>query len=330
MYTFSDESGRFEESINSDIGIFVIVSLPDSALAKFIEFLVKNFGDKASELKGSKLLFKDRENIIKYIGKHPEIKFSAFVYDHKSTSATAIKDHHARQIKKADESIEKLKPIAVYPTLVPSIELARNQLRKLSEAEYLKVILHTIAFQAWQKLFLFDFMYFPENRDSWEFHHIIDMQNQPFTFPSLVYFLLLGSQNQLSPEPPTTNYPEQWESSHPFFKIYNAEGDGQEEGMLDMRKFYSDFKCADDKKELGLKLPDIISNTLFRSITHPEDISLLQLLKKLWPNRSVVHRTGKQKKYYQVIIFPSEEVKPFASDLIQKHWQNLSKILPRR
>ena len=330
MYTFSDESGRFEEGINSDIGIIVIVSLPDSALKKFIDFLISSFGERAYQLKGSSLIFSDREKIIKYIGNHPEIKFSAFLYDHKATSATAIEDHHVRQIKKANETIENLKPIARYPTLVPSIELARNQLRKLSTAEYLKIVMNTIAFQSWQKFFLFDFINVPLERDPWEFHHILDMQNQRMTFPSLVYFLLMGSSNRLVPEPPTINFPKEWGSAHPFMTFYKGhEENNNTDDFLDMKKFYSDFKCGDDKKELGLKLPDIISNTLFRSITHPNDKAFLKLLKRLWPNRSVIHKTDrKESRYYQVIIFPSEEVKPFASDIIQTHWRNLSSILP--
>lgn len=316
MYIFVDESGKFESQLQSDFGVMVIVTISDKAYEDCKSFFTStsSFGINAYEIKANSLDVSEREIFLKYIGRHPEIKYSAFVYDHKATSSDAISLHQQKQVKKVEEGIERIRRIATYPSLITDLELLRNQLRKLSLADYLKVISLIESLREWARTFSFDYFYMDITRDNWDIHHIFDMQNQASTFVRLVYALLSMSSNELTPNVEPIQLPADWTGSHPFLKKYNLP-----QGV-DMKSFFKNRECKDDKVEIGLKLPDLISNTIFRSIQRQADKKWLKLLKRIWPNRSFIHAQHGQVDYYKVVTFPSSEGNVMMSEKIINHF----------
>lgn len=317
MKIFIDESGDFDESARSKIGIIVIVSIPDKALNKFSDYLGKLLGEKAPTFKSSDLSMSERERIINYVGKHNSIKYSAFVFDHKSISEKGITNHKNGQLKKLESAIQSAKANKSNPKLVSDLELLYRQIKNFKSPDYLKMTLISHAYEFWAQTCLFDFYYIPVHADSWEFEHIFDMQNNATTFIRLTYNLLSLGTNHLHPNAPKIATPIDWPSDHPIHQKY-----GKPIGM-DMREFYKRRRCGNDQIDLGLKIPDIISNTMFRSFRNLNEEKYFELIAKLWPNRSFTHKRNGGKNYYQInsLYDSNQESKP--SELILSHWKKM-------
>jgi hypothetical protein len=297
MHIFTDESGQFNESLNSEWAIMVICSITDKELQQFSEYYTGLFGNQWSTVKASQLELATRKKLIKYISKHDEIRYTAIVYDFKSTSENAISQHKAGQLMKIEEAIEKTRPIAKYPSLITDLELLRNQIRNLSSCDYLKVIMTYEAYRDWMQTFPFDYFYTNWSRDSWILDHVFDMQSTPGKYIRIFYNMLYLTTNSLAGANFPLYLPQEWPMDHPLFKKYHTE-----EGT-DMRKMLENRRCGDDKQDIGLKLPDLISNTLLRSIQRQNEIAWLKILNPLKGNRSYVHKKDNKPDFYKIIAF---------------------------
>lgn len=313
MHIFVDESGQFVESPNSEWAILVVSTITDKMLVQFDQFYKSLFGNKWPEIKASQLDFPTRKKLLRFIGKYDEIRYAAFVYDYKSTSENAISLHKAGQIKKLEEAIEKTRPIAKHKSLIGDLELLRNQLRKMSASDYLKAIMIIECYRDWIQIFPFDYFYTNIKRDSWLLEHVFDMQSTPSKFVRIIYALLYLTTNSLAGVNFPLYLPEKWPKNHPFFLNYDTP-----EGT-DMKKLLINRRCGDDKQDIGLKIPDLISNTLLRSIQRQDDTRWLKILKKIKSNRSYVHKKGGKPDYYKIITFRGElsDLKP--SNKIKVH-----------
>jgi len=321
MYIFTDESGHFFESTNSHWGIIVIVSITDKMLEQF-EFYYQNLlGDSWRESKASKLDYPTREKLLKYIGRHDEIRYSAFVYDYAATTNDAISRHRTGQIKKLEDAIEKTKPVAKHKSLIDSMELFRNRFSKLSLTDYMKVVLITEGYRKWIQTFTCDYCYTHLSRDGWHVKHIFDTQPKPHNFVEIVYELLYLTTNSLAGDFPMY-FPEELPRDHPILKNYdNSEG-------FDLKKFFSDRTCSSDQESVGLKIPDLISNTLFRSIERQQNTRWIKILRHIYNNRSFVHRIGRggNPAYYSIVAFPDESHSNHPSENIRTHWEAMESI----
>ncbi|MDO8618623.1 MAG: hypothetical protein Q7R49_01615 [Candidatus Daviesbacteria bacterium] len=313
MNVFTDESGHFVESPNSEWGILVVCTITDKALGEFSTYYMNLLGENWPKAKASQLDFNTRRTLLKYIGRHPEIQYSAFIYDYKSTSGDSISSHKLGQVKKLEEAIERTRPIAKHQSLITSLELLRNQLRKLSSSDYLKVIMTFTYYKEWIQTFPFDYVYTNTSRDSWEMKHVFDMQNAPEKFVKLIYSLLYLTTNSLAGANFPLYFPTEWPKDHPYFQNYHTS-----EGT-DMRKLLSNRRCGDDTKDIGLKLPDLISNTLLRSIQRQNEIQWIKILGYIKSSRSFLHKKGGRTGYYKTIAFPGgSDIHP--SSKIKRHW----------
>jgi hypothetical protein len=321
MHIFTDESGHFVESENSEWGIIVMVSISDSALKDFEDFIIKLMPDDYHSFKASNLDFKIREKILKYIGSRHEIKYSAFVYDYKSTSMDAATKHRSGQIQKIEKTIDSAVNNKANPSMISEVKLIRNQLNKMSISDYIKTILVTESYKEWSRTFLFDFLYIDKLRDSWKLHHILDMQNKPERFVKVVYSLLYLTTNNLAGNKFRVHVPSELANDHPLITNYEtSEGINMKEVMMSRR-------CGDDKKDIGLKLPDIISNTLFKSICNRNEIKWLRALKRVKSNVSITHKRGRnQRVAYYTILSLMADLSTGPSDSIREHWDAMKAV----
>ena len=260
MYIFTDESGQFVESPNSEWAILVVSTITDKMLVQFEQFYKGLFGNKWPEIKASQLDFPTRDKLLRFIGKFDEIRYAAFVYDYKSTTENAISQHKFGQIKKLEEAIEKTRLVAKHQSLIKDLELLKNQIRKMSVGDYLKVIMTMECYRDWIQIFPFDYFYTKIKRDSWLLEHVFDMQSTPGKFIRIIYAFLYLTTNSLAGANFLSYFPEEWPKDHPFFLNYHT-GEG-----IDIGKLLINRRCGDDKQDIGLKIPDLIANTLFRSI----------------------------------------------------------------
>jgi len=322
MFVFTDESGHFMESTQSEWGIIVVVTTTDKALAQFGEFYKGLFGSEWASIKASQLNYPVREKLLKFIGKRNEIRYTAFVYDYASTSNDAISKHKTGQVKKLEEAIDRTRPITKHQSLIDELELLRNQLRGLSLTDYMKVILIIEAYRKWVQTFAFDYVFTNRARDSWKMKHIFDMQTKPQRFIKMVYSLLYLTTNSLAGASHRVYLPKEWQKDHPLLKRYDTD-----EGV-DLRKFFSNRRCGNDRKDIGLKIPDLISNTLLRSLQRQDEKRWLKILKRINPNRSFVHRRGRAGRmaYYSIGAFPGDVENIEPSELVKKHWKSMREL----
>ena len=114
--------------------------------------------------------------------------------------------------------------------------------------------------------------------------------------------------------------PEEWKGEdHPILTNYDTPKG------LDMKKFFSKRRCGDDKEDIGLKMPDLISNTLLRSIQRQDDVRWIKILRRIYPNRSFVHKKHAGKGYYKIISFRAELYDVVPSVKIKTHWELVKK-----
>jgi hypothetical protein len=291
MKVLTDETGAFESIEAGDFGVVTLVTISDNEVPRLEEFLNSLFPDGFENVKGKNISDEDREKVLKYIGKKQEIKYTAVILDSSLVSKESVKRHQAMQSAKFDEWLEKFGDVA-QPTLKRDIEVLRNQMRNLSRSDYLKFMIVNSVYRYWVEFFQFDYVFMDVKNDSWVFEHIIDTQNAPGRFKNLFYGFLMGTTNN------TLDFkiacPEEWPADHPMNRDYSEKGRG-----FRADKLFKNRAISSEQEEPLLLLPDLIGNTIFRSI-HQQTPYWLKLLKRIKPNRSM-SMTLKNKHGYYVI-----------------------------
>lgn len=193
-----DETGSFRGSNNSQFGLVTLVTVTDLEWQNFQDFINSNFHKAFGRIKGNNITPADREKIIKYISRRPEIKYTSIVFDLNFGNDKTIESHKIRQIVRIQDWIIANLSIA-NPSLISDLELLRNQIGNLSNSDYAKFFFITLLFMHWQRFFQFDYVYTHTSRDGWLMHHTVDLQNKPEKFKRLVKTTLALTANHLNP-----------------------------------------------------------------------------------------------------------------------------------
>lgn len=324
MIVAVDETGDFRDVKGEKFGIVTLVTITDNEWNKFSSFMTSIFPNGFVGIKGRSLTKEQRNRILKYIGKKPEIKYTAFLYDLSSGSDDWVNYHKNETIRRAEASIETMKT-QLRPSYVKDIRLYLNQLKKYSVGDYAKFIMYTELFIEWQKFFQFDYVYTHIKNDSWRMHHILDTQNQPNKFVRLIQATMILTVSDLNP-----NYgiytPQEWLKDHPFIKYHSYEDDINKHAA---RKFYEDFKIGDEKNEPSLFLPDFIGYTIYNSILNRQTKGQLMGLRRLQQNRSLTMTNSKFRNpanYYIISGFDKAKDPKDVNPIVREHWR-LMKML---
>jgi len=316
-----DETGSFKISQTEQLGLVTLVTVTDSEWKNFQEFINKNFPTAFEKTKGSNISFSDRIKIIKYIGRHPEIKFTTIVYDLNYGQDTIVESHKINQIIKIQDWIINNLTTA-NPLLIKDLELLRNQIGNLSSTDYSKFFFITELFIEWQQFFLFDYVYTHIARDSWVMEHVVDMQVKPDKFKRMVNATMHLTTNNYNPNF-SIKTPQEWNNVHPYLVKHSVNGNRE---LQDGNKFFEKFKIGTEQIDHILFIPDLIGNTIFNSILQCDDVQWLKILAHLQQNRSItMTKNGKKNNYYLIRGFSGASSPIITSLIFQKHFEKMKK-----
>ncbi len=311
-----DETGFFKGTNSEQFGLVTLVSVTDSEWNNFQEYVNQNFPKAFETTKGNNIAFADRVKIIKYIGRHPEIKYTTFIYQINTVDKGLVEEHQRRQAAKLQNWIFDHLSTAE-PSLIDEINLLCNQINNLSESDYAKFSFITNAFIEWQQYFLFDYIYTHRTRDKWYMEHVIDTQNKPEKFRKLVVHTIQLTANGYNPGF-SVKTPAEWDSTHPYLQNHAVDGDVT---LQNGRIFFRNMKIGSEQTDPILFIPDLIGNTIFNSILHPNKSAWLRMLARLKQNRSLVMtQRGRDDYYYVVSGFNGARVRSDVSRTIKAHF----------
>jgi hypothetical protein len=314
------KTGSFKEGNSLEYGLVTLTSISDSEWKKFSTFMNKLYPSGWEKIKGTNITYNNREKILKYIGKKQEIKYTTFLYDLTFGTDKWVKYHQKEEVKRLDKSISDVKSKNGYPKYISQLELLRNQLGNLSTSDYSKFIMIFELFVKWQKFFQFDYFYTHIKNDSWKMKHIVDTQNKPDKFKSLLKNLIMLTTNELNPDYRIYS-PQEWIKDHPFNKIY---GIADRPNAFNGKLFYRDFRIGNELSDPQLLIPDLIGNTIHKSIKNREKPMWLKLLKKIKRNRS--YAITNKHQYYLIMGFNKKRNRKNVSSPIKAHCLAMSEI----
>jgi len=298
MLVLVDETGSFRAMKDKNFGIVTLVTITDSELDNFDSFMLNMFPAGYSNIKGKTLRDAEREKILKYIGKKPEIKYTAFLYDLTSGTDEWVNYHRNETIRRTENKLEEMKD-QLFPSYTADMNLFLNQIRKYSIADYAKYVMFTEIFIEWQQFFQFDYVYTHISRDSWDMRHVIDMQNEPNKFKRLVTNTMILTTNEQNP-----NYriytPKEWGEKHPFIVKHSQKDDIRKQNG---RVFFKDLKITTEQEEPRLILPDLIGYIIMNSILKRDQKKWLMSLKRITQNRSLTMIHKRKSNYYKITGF---------------------------
>jgi len=325
MIVAVDETGSFKEKGDIEYGLVTLVTITDSEWTKFSDFMAKLYPSGWNKVKGTHISLENRTKILKYIGRKQEIVYTTFLYDLTSGTDRWVNYHKNEEVKRINKTISDIKNNNGHQSLISELELLRNQLRNLAVSDYSKFIMIFELFVEWQKFFQFDYFYTSPKNDTWKMKHIVDTQNKPDKFKNLLKSLIMLTTNELNPYY-RINSPKEWMASHPFNKIYGIPNRPE---AFNGKLFYKDFKIGAEQDDLQLILPDLIGNTIHKSIKNRQSVMWLKLLKRLKPNRSLTITnkvSGNKYQYYLVRGFDRLRERKAVSPSIKEHSILMSKI----
>lgn len=316
-----DEVGKFESVKPNDFGIVVLVSITDSELLKFNSFLNSVFPHGHDGVKGKNISDKDREKILKYIGKKQEIKYSALMFDSSLTNNQSLQVYRSGQLKKFLDYInQNIKTIN--PVLKDEMTLLHNQMKNLKRADFLKLLLVYLSYNDWIKFFQFDYLHTNAKNDSWHVKHRIDMQNAPDKFKNILSSFMFLTMNELNPDF-SINCPKEWGRDHPFHQIHTYQ---KKDHLFDAKIFWEDFLVTNEEDEPVLFLPDLIGNTIYRSITRQKEKKWLKMLKRVKSNRSICIKLKDKDCYYQINGIDKTKNKSNVSETLKSHYKLMKNL----
>ncbi len=325
MIVAVDETGSFNEGGSLEYGLVTLVTATDNEWKKFSSFMDGLYTNGWNDIKGTNITDENRQKILKYIGKKQEIKYTSFLYDLTPGTDAWVNWHKNEQVKRVEKAIASVKEKQGHPNLIRELELIRNQIRNQSVSDYSKFIMIFELFVQWQRFFQFDYVFTHPANDSWEIRHIVDTQNKPDKFRWLLKSMLSLTTSELNPDYGIYS-PKEWSASHPFNKIYGVEGQIH---RLNAKLFYKNFKIGNELQDLELLLPDLIGNSIHKSIKYSKDKSWLKLLKRLKSNRSLTITNkvyGNNHQYYLIRGFDRLRSKKSVNPILKEHCLLMSKI----
>ena len=327
MYIATDETGSFREGKDLEYGIVTLVTITDKEWLKLKALLDQLFPNGWSKIKGSNIDDANREKIIKYIGKKHEIKYTAFLFDLTFGTDEWVKFHRDGQVNKVQIAINSLKKDNGHPNLISEMELLGRRLNRLSNADYSKFILIYDLYREWLQYYQFDFVYIHRDNDSWDLNHIIDNQSRAGNFKTVLDQMLILTTNHLNPDFTTYSPQELKNTNHPFELKYSTQFNGK--NAIDGHKVFKNLRISNEQDDPVLFLPDLIGNTIHKSIKNRHQKRWLKMLKRLSSNRSLTmnnkFREGKN-NYYLVRGFDKTMERYKLNPIISEHWSLMNNL----
>lgn len=292
MKILIDETGIFNFKNPSDFGLVTLVTIPtgeEKPLLKLIKQTEKGYPKK---IKGTNIRFADRVKIFTHLKNSPYIKYSTTVTCGSVHSEGSLSQFKKLQIEKLNKAIDLPRNIGNV-SLVKDLELLRNQANNLAIGDFVKFIFISNLLIDWQRVFPYDYLNYPEDKETWKFKFIIHTLNKPEKMKRLVKSFLYLTTNNLNPSY-NVFLPEEWLPKHKFIKKYDTKAG------VNAKKIYKNLGFYTEEEKPLLKIPDLIGNSFLKTLNKPDNIAYTELLKMLKNNRSVWMTLKKVKNYFIV------------------------------
>ncbi|QYR19790.1 DUF3800 domain-containing protein [Paenibacillus sp. sptzw28] len=278
MKIFTDESGDF--SLTNTINPSLVASLICTEdIYEGIKRFMYSFEERNSdgkETKGSHLTYEQRLKVCRFIKKNrTEMKIGLTIVSPKMVSQDNLIDYRALQ----SETFERNKQwylnhggkhfLSHYDKL---IKIALYQTR-MSDEEFLQALLLV---QQLHRVLTFFMVYFYEpkyRRCFKEFQFVFDRKLPGKLAGMEKYFQtyvmpFLDAQSKLGDKIPIVDV---WKKGHPFIDRYMLELKDGKRGIYLNKIFGDNCTFMDSKDEPGLRLVDIISNTVYNYLVNPDN-----------------------------------------------------------
>ena len=315
MIVALDETGDFIDAAGEKYGMVTLVSWTDKEFDSFKKEMSKLLGSEWHINKGQTISLDDRTKVIRYVGRRPEIRYTTLLYNIEPDNSFSIR-------KQQNEAVFKIRhrlagQLDAPADIVEKIDLLSNQLEGLSVTDYVKFHLIIVLYHQWIAAFALDYSHTHLSRDGWRIKYTIDTQTKSARFLQMVQLFLKLNMHQAN-FTYSMVLPIEWGLDHPFLKNHVVKD------LEDRIKLsFDDMVIGREQDHPELFLPDLIGNTIFRSINRQDDTRWLRLLKKLKPNRShaiTVDKEATENYYYDIHKLGSkDEVSDAIIKIVEDH-----------
>ena len=319
MIVAIDESGRLESEKGNDVCLTTLVCVTDKGLEEFRRFFIDEFGNGWPNLKGSGLKPDRLEEVLQQIGRQStDIRYYSLVNDTANSSVAAVKEHQKQEVAEIEVGLKTVK----LDETKREIEAYARWVDRLKRSDYIRYSLVSYTLFAWPFRFGEDYKGCPVNRDSWEVQIIID---QLPGYPKEILELLkmnIKYGAYLKSGRGKVMIPKGW--WHPFLRQYLT-------SRLNRLKLYENMRLGDDKKDLCLKLPDIIGNAIYKSISRSGEDKYFRLPTLIKDNRSENIGAGQaymKGGYYEISATSVDARSTTPSERLLEHHRKLTSVVP--
>lgn len=311
MKIFTDESGDFSLHNKTTPSLVASLICTEDMYGGITRFMhaFESRTNGGNEIKGSQLSLEHRKKVCNFIQKNrANLKISITVVSPEQVTPDNLEDFRSLQSDIFERNKQWYISQGGHSEEIQShydklIKIARYNTR-MSNAEFLQSVLLV---QQLSRVLTYCMVYFCESkfrRDFKEFKFLFDRKQpkklsgmekyfQSYVMPFLDAQSKLGYRIQLD---------ESWNEGHPFIDNYTLEHEGKI--AISLNKIFGD-NChfMDSKIEPGLRLIDIISNTVYNYIVNPgvpEYVECYYLLKDaMGSDKPLNHIMLREKKVYK-------------------------------
>jgi len=279
MKIFTDESGDFslKDTTNPSMVASLICTEDMYEGVKRFMFSMEKRYNGGNELKGSDLTFEQRLHVCEFLKKNRDhLKVTMTIIlpsvvshedlvkfrDKQAEIFQSNKEWYIHAGGKAEKVLEEYDRIT---------KLAMHNSR-LSDAEFLQALLLTEQMERVIKFCIVYFMERKHRRYFRDFNFLFD-RKLPNKLSGMEKYILnyvkafLDGKSKMGLTIPIPNV---WKKGHPFVERYMIMlEDGREAFFLN--ELLKDFRFEDSKVEPGLRMADIISNTIYQRVLNPHD-----------------------------------------------------------
>jgi len=156
---------------------------------------------------------------------------------------------------------------------------------------------------------------------------VIDSQSRAGNFKELLKDMLTLTTNHLNKNFITYSPTELKDIDHPFYSKHEIK---YEEGVaIDGHKVFKNLKITSEQEEPVLLIPDLIGNTIHKSIKFRSEHKWLAMLNRVKSRRSLImnnrFREGNN-NYYLVKGFDKSKEYYQLNPIIREHWRLMNSL----
>ncbi|CAM4026392.1 DUF3800 domain-containing protein [Paenibacillus alkaliterrae] len=284
MKIFTDESGDFSlKNSTSPSMVASLICTEDmyEGIKRFMNTMEKRYNGGA-EIKGSDLTFEQRLRVCEFLKKNrdhlkatmtivlPSVVTHEDLNLFRTNQAETFQKNKewyinaGGKVQKVLEEYDRIAKLAMYQS-------------RLSDEEFLQALLLT---QQMERVIKFCIVYFMERKHRRNFKDFIFLFDRklPNKLSAMEKYILnyvkafLDGKSKMGMTIPIPNV---WKTGHPFIDRYMITmEDGREAFFLN--ELLKNFEFEDSKNDPGLRMVDIISNTIYQHILNPNNLEIAQ------------------------------------------------------